>query len=224
MGAATLKRTFVYGSEGTKYLLENMLEDASNYDHKTVSAVIETLLLDSLLSENNEARYFIENLYTNNWSIQDTLIAVFEYLSIGLNWESRYDNGRDLVVYSMHQSALNHSIIDTTSDEIYHMLNQFDSAIKKMEKSYENYEENPDATNEIAYAKEIYRQLESKDNGVSMSSVYTIILNNWDALKNWTITYRLLGDLVKLEKNWSNNSNRRYELSLLIRTLAKEWN
>ena len=224
LGSATLKRTFVYSSDRTKYLLENLLEDASNYEHKTVSAVIETLLLDSLLPENNEAKYFIENLYTNDWTIQDTLIAIFEYLSAGLNWKSRYNNGKDLVTYSMQQSSLNHSIIDTTSADIYHMLNQFDSVIKKMEKSYEAYEENYDAANEIAYAKEIYRQLESKDNGVSMTSVYNIIITNWDDLKDWTITYRLLSDLVKLENTWSNNANRKYELSLLIRNLAKDWN
>ena len=230
MAAQSLKRTFVYNSEHTKYLLENMLEDASNYDHKTVSAVIETSLLDALLPENRDAKMIIEYLYAEDWTIQETLIAIFDYLStrIDLNEsgdiDCKYVNGMDLVVYCMHQSGRNRSIIDNNSDATCNMLKLFDFVIEKMELFYEDYKENLDVATEISYIKGIYKRLEEKTYNVSITTIYTIILTNWEILKNWKVTYRLLSELVKLESPWVNQFIERYELLLLIKKLSNDWN
>lgn len=56
-----------------------------------------------------------------------------------------------------------------------------------------------------------------------MTLVYQLLLNNWEDLKGWSITYRLLADLAVLEKGWRDTAETRTELLQLMKNVSAEW-
>ena len=83
-----LKRNIQFSCIKNKKLIETMADDESSYKGKKMSAILESRLVDSFLTENDQIRFWILNLYNGDTS-GEILSSVFEYNSSGIKWKSQ---------------------------------------------------------------------------------------------------------------------------------------
>lgn len=85
MSSSELKKNLLFSSVETKKLVDVMVEDQSKSLRKKPSAILEKMVLDELLSNNNQIRFWILDLYQGK-SSGDTLSSVFNYNAAGIKW------------------------------------------------------------------------------------------------------------------------------------------
>lgn len=84
----SLKKKLLFSSVKSKKLIETMADDESTCTKIKSSAILESRLMDSFLTENDQIRFWILNLYNGDTSGK-ILSSVFEYNSSGINWKSK---------------------------------------------------------------------------------------------------------------------------------------
>lgn len=209
-------------------LVEGLVKDEAELKNCSESAVIESKLMDGFLPKDKNARFIVENyLYSDEGGIGKTLEAVFSMNAAGVDWGAKYDNLLPLVEFAKMQECLCGTIPTGEKAERYHCCSQLDSVIVKLEhlSSKESdmlkkhaYQE------EIKWAKMLLKQLQEEPQSIRYANIYQLLLNNWQDLKGWSITYRLLADLVALGIGWTSTAETRAELLQLLRIVSDEWN
>ena len=207
-------------------LIKALVGDIAVLENRSLSAVIERIVLNALLPKNDEAKYVIENsLYSENGSIDETLIGLFSNNAAGINGFSKRDNYLPLVEFAYKYYAGNHISISDTESEYKHTCFQFNSVVNIIRKESDLNPENFQLTQNLAYAESIYNDFISTPDMVQLINIFMIILSNWDLLKGLDRTYRLLMDLVILcsRFNVSETLEKRLELLDIINSISKEW-
>ena len=207
-------------------LIKALVGDIAVLENRSLSAVIERIVLNALLPKNDEAKYVIENsLYSENGSIAETLIGLFSNNAAGINGFSKRDNYLPLVEFAYKYYAGNHISISDTESEYKHTCFQFNSVVNIIRKESDLNPENFQLTQNLAYAESIYNDFISTPDMVQLINIFMIILSNWDLLKGLDRTYRLLMDLVILcsRFNVSETLEKRLELLDIIKSISSEW-
>ena len=113
----------------------------------------------------------------------------------------------------MESTLYNQTILTGEESELPHLTSQFKKLIDKL---------TDDSQRE--YAKAIYEELDTEPQFTRLGNIYQILQNDWENLKGWSITYRLLADMVRLEKgNWRDTVEAKAELLEIIKRTASEW-
>lgn len=206
-------------------LVDNLLKDKAEIEHRSKSSVAEQIILNSLLPENNTARDIVSTyLYGNDNPIGKTLSAIFSYNAAGINWKSANDNLIPLVQFAKQQLVYCSVPLNGDEPELYHCISQIETIADMLENLAD---EKPEMKNSILHEAEFTRtllkDLRERPNHVQLINFYQILLNNWEYFKSSTITYRLLMDLTILEKGWRNYAETRVELLGIINDISKEW-
>lgn len=84
----SLKKILLFSSVKSKKLIETMADDESTCTKIKSSAILETRLMDSFLTENDQIRFWTLNLYNGDTS-GEILSSVFAYNSSGIKWKSQ---------------------------------------------------------------------------------------------------------------------------------------
>lgn len=208
-------------------LIKRLVGDTAMLENKSASAIIERTVLQSLLPKNNEAKAIVTNfLYSENGGIGKTLAAEFENNASGTNWDAVHDNLLPLVHFAKTQEFFCNTTLTGKEKELYHMASQVQFIIDKLNQISE---ETDDLTKQSYYKREaifgshLLEELKEEPGFSRLINFYQLLLNNWDHLKNWTITYRLLSDLAKIEKGWRDTPETRMELLQIIKNVSSEW-
>ena len=199
------------------YLIDKLIEAKAKLENKSKSAVLEEIITRELLPEDKEARYVIENcLYSENGGVGKALESLFANNSAGTGkaWSSKYDNFEELFRFAKTESCLyNETILSGEESELPHMKSQFRAVIDEL--TDEDQKE---------YAKAIYEELDNEPQFTRLGNIYQILQNDWEHLKGWSITYRLLADMVRLEKgHWRESVEAKAELLEIIKRTSAEW-
>ncbi|UYZ39014.1 hypothetical protein OD350_29440 (plasmid) [Clostridium beijerinckii] len=209
-------------------LIDRLVKDEAEKENRSESAIIEIHLLKSFLPEEKNARFWTENfLYSENGGIGRTLEAIFATNAAGVNWGSKYDNLLPLVEFAKTQESLCNTVPTGEEIELHHCCSQLDSIVTKLEHLTD---EETDTAEKYAYqkeakwAKDLLTQLREEPQYSRYVNIYQLLINNWEDLKGWSITYRLLADLVVLEKGWRNTAETRTELLNILKIVSAEWN
>lgn len=224
MSLNILKKMIVFSTERTRKIIENIIADEAFVERRSASALIEKHLLNDLLPKNSSASSWLQLLYDGSWGIGDVLQACFSDLSAGVYWESKYDNALDLVKFSHHWDIMANNKPDPEAPEMYHYLSLFDSLVTKLDTiAKENVDGKFEAQTEADWARELYRISKEEPQFMRLCNTYQLIINNWTVLKNWSITYRILADLVAMQPDWRNTEETRYELKKILTAMSDEW-
>ncbi|WP_164174083.1 hypothetical protein [Ruminococcus flavefaciens] len=207
-------------------LVDNLLKDKAEIEHRSKSSVAEQLILDSLLPENSIARDIVSTyLYNDDNPIGNTLSAIFSYNAAGVNWKSVNDNLIPLVQFAKKQLVYCSTPLSGDEPELYHCISQIETIIDMLlALAEEKPEMKSNILHEAEYTRVLLKDLQERPNHVKLFNFYQILLNNWEYFKTSTITYRLLMDLTLLEKGWRNYAEIRMELLQIINDVSKEWN
>ena len=87
MASSELKKNLLFSCVENKELIDAMVGDESKSMRKKPSAILELRLFDSFLTQNEQIRFWILNLYQGK-SSGDTLSSVFNYNAAGVKWKS----------------------------------------------------------------------------------------------------------------------------------------
>lgn len=212
---------------GTKKLLSltkiseinKIVKDLSTSQGRTESEVIEDILLSSLLPKNKDARYLVEaSMYRNDPAPdQDGIAVLLQSLfsnnsaGIGKEWSSRYDNYLPLVEFAKRQTCLyNRSQLTGEERELPHLILQLKAIIDRLQGT------------EKEYAIALKKELEEEPQFTRLGNLYQLVLNSWDDIKGWSITYRFLADLVAVD-TWKETAEARIELLEIVKNVSDEW-
>ena len=208
-------------------LINRLVKDEAEIENRADSAVIETRLLESYLPSNRKARFLVETcLYCENGDIGDTISAIFSLPSATYDISLKYGDLRPVLEFAHEQQCLCRTIPTGKEPEHPHFCSQLDSVATILE---DLQKETTSSTQQLAYyheskwARDLLEIAQKEPDQLRYSNIYQLVMNNWDALKDHPITYRLLSDLAAMEKGWKNTARTRFELLQIIKTVAKEW-
>ena len=225
MSLNNLKKMIIFSNDRIKTIVEKMVSDEATVEKRSASALIEKHILNDLLPENPCAAMWLQLLYDGSWGIGEVLEACFANLSAGIYWQAKHDNALNIVKFAHHWESMANNIPDPESHEMHHFLSQLDSVVTKLEIIAEETQNGQyEAQKEAKWAKDLYNIAKTEPEYMRFSNIYQLLLNNWEHLKNWTITYRLLADMVAMQKNWRNTEETRYELTQILTAVSAEWN
>lgn len=224
MSRNDLKKMMIFSSEKIKLIVENIISDEVAVESRSASALYEKHILNDLLPKNESASMWLKLLYDGSWGVGEVLNACFSYLSGGINWEAKYDNSFELVRWAHHWECMANNLPDENAPEMYHFLLQLDSIVSKLDEIAKQSTQNQyEIKKEADWAKELYKIAKNEPEYMRYCNIYQLLLNNWEVLKNWSITYRLLADLASMQKKWRNTEKTRYELTKLLKIISDEW-
>lgn len=208
-------------------LIDRFVKDEAEIENRSESAIIEAHLLESFLPKEKNARFWAENyLYSEDGGIGKTLETIFSTNAAGVDWGAKYDNLLPIVEFAKTQECFCDTIPSGEERELCHCCSQLDSVATKLEHLAD---EETDRTKRYTYqkeakcARELWTELSEKPQYSRYVDIYQLLLNNWEDLKGWSITYRLLADLVVLEKGWRDTAETRSELLQLMKNVSAEW-
>ena len=208
-------------------LLNRLIKDEAEKENRSESAIIENHLLDVYLPKNSQARFIVEEyLYSEISSVEKTLSVIFELNSAGINFGSQYDNLFPLVEYAYEQELSNTTFLTGEEKDIYYIYSQMTSVVLKLKNVLEKvdeYLEREYYLKEIEVAEYLLNQLKEEPDKCNLANVYRLLINNWEVLKSWSITYRLLAALVTVSKGWNNTPDARIKLLKIIKIVSEEW-
>lgn len=205
-------------------LINKLVKDKASAENRSESAIIEDILLSNLLPKEDAARYVVENyLYGAECNdIGKTLSALFAInaASVGMQGEAKYDNFKAIVDFAARESAIyNQTILTGKEKELVHMQLQLEAIINVLK-----------IESEKKWGIALLEELKKEPKMARLANIYQLVVNNWEekissdiTLKKWSITYRLLADLVGLETNWRNSPEVRTELLGLIKKMSSDW-
>lgn len=224
MSLNSLKKQLLFSSVENKELVDVMVDDESKSLRKKPSAILELMVLDGLLTKNEQIKFWIVNLY-RGCSSGVILSSVFDYNSAGVNWKSC-----NLPLLPFIEFAINEQkfirYYDVDKERVYHLLNCLDSIKRIFEKLKE---ENMDIESNLKYRDALemmdffVEQLNNENQEIQFIAFYRFFKKYWDDLKDSTHTFRALCDLATIQKGWRNESESRYALTQCLRELADRW-
>lgn len=208
-------------------LIKKLVGDIAIKENRSLSAIIEKIILTSLMPENSDAKWIAEQyLYSEDGGIGRALSAIFSNNSAGVNWEAVHDNMLPLVQFASTQEMFCDVPLTGKEKELHHAYTHIQSVIDRLVRLSDEAE---DAEKQLYYEKEakwgaeLLQELKEEPECSHLINFYQLVLNSWEDFKNWTITYRMLDDLTKLEKGWRDDPEARMEFLQILKKVSAEW-
>lgn len=225
MALKSLKKTLVYTSELSKNLIESMIDDESQFSKTKASAIMENYILGGLITDNKQISFWIQGIYTGEWSTGRVLSSIFEFNSAGVNWQSCHLNLLPFIEFAIDEQKYCDKA-PVNEDLLYHFYDQLSSISSKFKTLEDKANDYNDAVRYAEAQKTISYLIEdtkSHPQGIVYINFYRLIKEYWEELKDWSIPFRMLTDLADIQNGWRNTFESRYILTKLLRDLEKEW-
>lgn len=164
-----------------------------------------------------QTQYILSELYSRKGSVKKTLYDLFtENAAKGeKTGMSKYSNFLDLVEFAKSEECRYNSILNGRKNELSLCCSQIEAVLEMLKKHKRN--------DEAAWGKELLDELKNEPYCSHLCNFYLLITKNWEILKDWSVTYQLLANLVKLEPQWFDDVETKERLAKIIRKLSDKW-
>lgn len=222
-----LQKQFYISDESIKHFIDYRIEDLAKITGSSTSFVIEQSLLDGLLPDNTDARSFVFNYLYNKddkFSVRSTLDKIFAWNNAGIDWNSKHDNFRQLVEFCLF-NLNGDTLLPKANGTMHSFLYSFNSVIKRAEKELdlvENIIDKSQYFSSLDYAKTLYEQAKDNTIQIGIKFFYEVLLDMWNIIKGWSMTYRALSALASMS-NFCENEQTRIALADLVEQVSGEW-
>lgn len=217
-----LKKVIQFSCIKNKKLIEAIADDESLYKGVKTSTILESRLMDSFLTENDQIRFWILNLYNGDTS-GDILSSVFEYNSDGIKWKSKGLPVLPFIEFAIYeQKYIGKYKVD--KEPMEHLLDCLDSIrelLKKLKKDNFDIESSLKFSGALETLNYFIDVLNGKygDEKIPFGLIYHFFKDYWDDLKDSTHTFRALRDLAAMQKGWRDSETSRYILTKCLHDL-----
>lgn len=205
-----------------KRLIETMADDESFCKRMKTSAILESRLIDSFLTENNQIKLWILHLY-NGYTSGEILSSVFRYNSSWINW-----NSQGLPVLPFIEFAINEQkyIGKYKGDkepmvDLWHSLSSIRLILGELISDNSDIESSLKFAGALETLNYFMDQLSGQygDERIQFGLIYHFFKDYWDDLNDSTYTFRALSYLAEMQKGWRNSKESRYLLTCCLRQL-----
>lgn len=196
-----------------------MVGDESKSMRKKPSAILELRLFDSFLTQNEQIRFWILNLYQGK-SSGDTLSSVFNYNAAGVKWNSLGLPLLPLIEFAIdEQKYIDNDEFD--KDSIASNLIDYLIQLKNIFMENSNYERDADAKhkNGLETLEFFIDVLKNGNQKIQFVMIYRFFKDYWDILKDSAYTFKALSDFASIQKGWRNDNYSRFALVCCLRDL-----
>lgn len=211
-------------------LIKKLVGDIAIKENKSLSAIIEKIILESLLPKNSDAKWIAEQyLYGENGGIGRALSATFKMNSAGINWGTKHGDLFPLVRFASTQEVFCNVPLTGKEEVLHHAHLQIQSVLDRLKTRAIEAEEAGDTEKKLYYKNEadsgtkLLKELKESPECSHLINFYQLLQNSWEDFKDWSITYRLLADLVDLEKGWRDDPEARMELLQILKAVSEKW-
>lgn len=141
-------------------------------------------------------------------TLKELLIQANVENSAGINWKAVHDNYRPLVEFM--RELVTDSSLELTGEEpeYHHYLSQLKTAVELSDNQ--------------KWGRELYEELKSEPESFITINLLNWLLENWEALKNSTTTYRLLADVARVE-SWTDDKDAIQKYFSVMESISGEW-
>lgn len=221
MSSSELKKNLLFSSVETKKLVDVMVEDQSKSLRKKPSAILEKMVLDELLSNNNQIRFWILDLYQGK-SSGDTLSSVFNYNAAGVKWKSLGLPLLPFIEFAIdEQKFIDKDEVD--KDSVTSNLIDYLIQLKNILMENSNNERDSDVKCKKGLeCLEFFIDVLKKGNQkLRFVMIYRFFKDYWDILKDSAYTFKVLSDLASMQKGWRDTEESRYFLKCCLNQLEE---
>lgn len=184
------------------------------------SEYVEEILINSFLPKHPSAKWIVSQiLYAEDEGIKNSLNALFQLATAGLN----VPDLRPFIDFARQQELQGKTSLEGNEIELPHLRNQADSIISHLESIWKQQNKERQPFDDIALGMSLINDLDTVPSCCNIFNFYIIIIRNWDDLKDLSVTYRLLADLVKVSHSWREDSEKRGELLILLQDESLKW-
>ena len=155
-------------------------------------------------------------------SVSKVLYECFRCVGSGTAMKSAHDNGIELVNFASRCSKRADDIPNLNTPARVSFLEKLDSLANVLN-SIAKKTNSCQIENEAQWARKLYQSARAEFTSLRYCNIYDLILNNWDVLKEWQVTYNLLQNLVCVQAEWISIEEAREELTAIIEEMANEW-
>lgn len=201
--------------------LDEIIKNMARKKGLTEESVIKEAVIDKVLPQDKNARQFILDIYGENGSIGKSLEKLYSYNACGIYGASIHNNLKDIVLYTYAKAKTTNTCLRGNEPDRYHARDQIRSIARILRNENEK-----DYTKQVDACETLQQELDETPDKVDMVNAYEIITGAWDVLCNKTETYRLLMDLVIMDKDMYGKNftdDDKFELYELICHAADEW-
>lgn len=221
-----LQKAFYFSSELKKRFIESRIDDLAAQQDRSTSYIIESLLMDGLLPDNEEARSLIlTSLYPDHESgVQKTLTEVFAYNAAGIDWKSKHKNFRSLVDFCL-AFCDGTARCKGTEMRLEHFCSQLRSIVDRIEDCTNCCIEPYDRIRYeslTSWAKTLYTTAIKTPKSIVFRDHFELVRDCWEMLDDWSITYRYLSDLAAM-CDFMESADSRSALYDIIDGISKDW-
>lgn len=116
-----------------KRLIETMADDESFCKGMKTSAILESRLIDSFLTENNQIKLWILHLY-NGYTSGEILSLVFRYNSSWINWKSQVLPVLPLIEFAINEQKYigKYKVDKDLMGDLWHSLSSIQLILEKL--------------------------------------------------------------------------------------------
>lgn len=212
------KRTFVYSSEDAKKALEAALADRCELRGSNMSQEIEGILIEALVPSGALAERSMTRIYYGMSGVRDELANAF--CDAAARDTTADEPGlRPLVELASEQSFGAFIQFEKVGSDgarpIFHLRSSWDSVGNRLDefcKANPNGPEAASASLDAALSRAISKDLESYRDDLPAKEFFGVVLRNWNALGDYSFTYRALADVVELASDWPESAASREAL------------
>lgn len=220
----SLKKILLFSSVENKKLIETMADDESTCTKVKSSAILESKLMDSFLTENDQIRFWILNLYQGG-SSGDILSSVFEYNSSGIKWKSQGLPLLPFIEYAINEQKYigKYEVDKEPMEHLLYSLNSIRGLLKKLKSDNLDIESSLKFSGALETLSYFIDVLNGKygDEKIPFGLIYHFFKDYWDDLKDSTHTFRALRDLAAMQKGWRDSETSRYILTKCLHDLEE---
>lgn len=203
-------------------IIKNMAGDIAQEENRSISSVIEEIVLNGLLPYPSSVKWLILDCLYDDDGINKVLSSIYMMYGTGYNLDDMPGNMRPLAEYGLQQASISQTTIDDTdTSSIQYVCTQMRALINILQDVAAKAQDHDPIQSvtyqtDVKWATEITNELEKTPKFSKLSNFYQFLLNNWEVVADISITYRLLSMLVSMDR-WDNNAHARLTLLTIIR-------
>lgn len=207
-----------------KRLIETMADDESFCKGMKASAILESRLIDSFLTENNQIKFWILYLYSGGTS-GEILSSVFGYNSSLINWKFQGLPVMPFIEFAINEQKYigKYKVDKEPMGNLWHSLSSIRLILEELKSDNFDIESSLKFAGALETLNYFMDQLSGKygDEKIQFGLIFHFFKDYWDDLKDSTYTFRALSDLAEMQKGWRNSKESRHLLACCLRQLEE---
>lgn len=208
------KKTITFSTIKIKTRIDNILADYALTTNNSSSFIVESLIQDTLLPKEPNARAYFEALYDGTCTLNQVINAVWARVSAEVEFNDFGAPYKSLAKYGYHDLLRIQADVSDYGHEADYYFNCMKLIKQILERENENLHRS-DIAQTIDILNDNCRYINNPEFYFSrtdmMQYMYRMIIAYWDILHYDSYTYRMLACMARIQK-WNTSPQKRVEL------------